>query len=165
MATATRNLLVLLMLRSASPSTITVEAGGTITMEASGSSGELHETVATQGQAIAELQAEIQALKRAVFQPPLSPPASPPSPPLMDPWECQTPINSGKSCGSPCLNDNTAYSSIAEAWAACGTVSGCDLVMTATGGSSSYLRRNSDPDCCEGSYVMRAYSSAPCTSG
>lgn len=46
---------------------------------------------------------------------------------------------------SSCVASNQHYSTFAEAWAACGTVSECGLIMRWMDGTF-YLRRNSDPN-------------------
>jgi len=57
-------------------------------------------------------------------------------------------LSGGKKCGgNVCINENKKYSSVEEAWAACGTVKECGFVMESDG--FFQLRRTTDPDAYE----------------
>ena len=54
-------------------------------------------------------------------------------------------VSYGKYCGDGgCINSNTGYSTLLEAWNNCGQVLGCGFIMLYSD-NKYYLRRNSDP--------------------
>jgi len=60
--------------------------------------------------------------------------------------EQPVPASPGKGCGGgSCLNGNTPYSTLEEAWAQCELVNGCGNILRWTNGNY-YLRRDTDPD-------------------
>lgn len=72
-------------------------------------------------------------------------------------------VSPGKGCPSGnCLNDNTPYSTLEEAWAQCEQVTGCGNILEWTNGNY-YLRRTTDPDVTDGSTIpfCLGLSSAP----
>jgi hypothetical protein len=78
---------------------------------------------------------------------------------------CDTEITfPGKGCPSSgaCLNDNTAYSTLEEAWAQCDQVDGCGNILLWTNGNY-YLRRDTDPDVSAGRTLSHCpgFSSVP----
>lgn len=62
--------------------------------------------------------------------------------------------------GSTCLNGNTAYSNMTEAWEVCGKTKECGAVMQNVD-YHWYLRRHSDPDTDLKGQVLYAYNCVP----
>ena len=63
--------------------------------------------------------------------------------------ECSPPdapdVSYGKYCGDGvCINNDTGYSTLLEAWNKCGQVAGCGFIMLYSD-NKYYLRRISDP--------------------
>jgi len=53
-------------------------------------------------------------------------------------------VDHGRGCHAPCMNGNRGYSTLAEAWEACGTMEECEHILM-WNDKKYYLRRDSDP--------------------